>query len=134
MDKKQLAAELHHNKYNCAQAVACAFADDLGVDKELLFKAMEGFGAGMGGMQGTCGALSGAIALAGIVHSDGNLGNPGTKAATYKYSKEMHRLFTERAGSSVCCELKGVETGQVLCSCADCISLGVEIVQEVLGL
>ncbi len=134
MDKKELAIAKHDIKFNCAQAVACAFAEEVGVDEKVLFTAAEGFGLGMGGTEGTCGALSGAIMLAGFKNSDGNITNPGTKAETYKLSKEMVTRFQEKCGSTVCKELKGIETGKVLCSCPDCICKGVEVVQEVLGL
>lgn len=134
MDKRDLAIELHDKKYNCCQAVACAFADEIGVDMETLFKAGEAFGLGMGGMQGTCGALSGAIMLAGFLNSDGDVNSPKTKADTYKLSKELVSRFNEMNGSTVCKELKGVETGTVLKSCPDCIRAGVELVQEVLKL
>lgn len=134
MTKKELAIANHDKKFNCAQAVACAFSKEIGVDEKTLFQAAEGFGLGMGGMQGTCGALSGAIMLAGFQNSDGNLKSPATKADTYKLSKEMLTRFCEKTGSSVCKELKGVETGKMLCSCPDCIRCGVEVVEEVLGL
>ena len=133
MDKKELAIALHNKKYNCCQAVACAFAEEMGMDEATLFKISEGFGLGMGCTAGTCGALSGAIMLAGLKNSDGNVEDPATKAATYKLAGEMFRKFEEKAGSSVCKELKGVETGKVLCSCPDCIRIGIEVVQEVLG-
>lgn len=133
MTKKELAIAKHDMKFNCAQAVACAFAEEVGVDEQVLFTAGEGFGLGMGGMDGTCGALSGAIMLAGFKNSDGNIENPGTKADTYKLSKEMVSRFKEKTGSTVCKELKGVESGTVLCSCPDCICKGVEVVEEVLG-
>lgn len=38
------------NGYNCAQAVACAFAEEAGVDKATVFRIAEGFGSGMGTM------------------------------------------------------------------------------------
>jgi len=134
MTKKELAIAYHDKKYNCAQAVACAYADEIGVDKEVLFRAMEGFGLGMGGMQGTCGAISGAVLLAGFKNSDGDLDDPKTKMATYQLSKEIVARFIEKNKSSVCKELKGVETGCVLRSCPDCIMDAVEIAGEVLGL
>ena len=134
MDKKELAIALHDKKFNCCQSVACAFSQEVGVDEQILFQAGEGFGAGMGGMDGTCGALSGAILLAGFQNSDGNIDAPGTKASTYQLSKQMVERFRESCGSTVCRELKGVDTGTPLCSCPDCIRKGVEIVQEVLGL
>ena len=43
--------ELHKKGYNCAQAVACAYCDLVGVDEDTMFKMAEGFGAGMGGME-----------------------------------------------------------------------------------
>lgn len=134
MTKKELAISLHNRKYNCCQSVACAFADEAGIDPQLLFCAAEGFGLGMGCMQCTCGALSGAILLAGLMNSDGNLENPATKASTYQLCKRLVTAFEQKAGSTVCKELKGIETGTVLHSCPDCIKDGVEIVQEVLGL
>ena len=134
MDKKELAIALHDKKFNCCQAVACAFAEEVGIDEATLFKIGEGFGLGMGCMEGTCGALSGAIMLAGLKNSDGNTSAPATKADTYKLSKELLQKFVEKTGSSVCKELKGVETGKMLCSCPDCIKIGVEVVQDVLGL
>ena len=89
MNKKELAIALHDKKFNCCQAVACAFAEEVGVDEKVLFKAGEGFGLGMGCMEGICGALSGAIMLAGFKNSDGNTDNPGTKVSTYQISKQL---------------------------------------------
>ena len=134
MTKKELAIDLHDKKYNCCQAVACAFADELGVPVETLFRAGEGFGLGMGGMECTCGAVSGAAIVAGFKNSDGNLDNPISKAATYKLSREIVEKFKEKNGSIVCKELKGVETGKMLRTCPGCIEDGVELVQEILGL
>jgi C_GCAxxG_C_C family probable redox protein len=134
MDKKELAIALHDKKFNCCQAVACAFAQEVGVDEKVLFQAGEGFGFGMGCTDGTCGALSGAIMLAGFKNSDGNTEEPGTKASTYALSKQLLESFRDKCGSTVCKELKGLDTGVVLCTCPDCICKGVEVVQEVLGL
>lgn len=134
MTKKELAIALHDQRYNCAQAVACAFAEEIGVDPALLFTACEGFGLGMGGMEGTCGAISGAVLLAGLKNSDGNLENPATKAATYQLSREIVDRFRKRNQSTKCKDLKGVETGHILRSCPGCIEDAVEIVQGVLGL
>lgn len=134
MDRKEKAIELHDKKFNCCQAVACTFAKNLGIDEQILFRAGEGFGLGMGCMDGTCGVLSGAIMLAGLKNSDGNLDTPATKADTYQLSKEMLKRFSAKTGGTVCRELKGVDTGRMLCSCPDCIRAGVEVVEEVLEL
>lgn len=134
MNKKELAISLHDKKYNCCQAVACTFADEIGVDKETLFKAGEAFGLGMGCMGGTCGAISGAVMLAGFKNSDGNLDSPATKADTYKLSREILKSFEEKNGSTICGDLKGINTGKVLRSCPDCIMDAVEIAERVLQL
>ena len=44
MTKQEKAIELHDRGCNCAQAVACAFAEEIGVPEETLFAAAEGFG------------------------------------------------------------------------------------------
>ncbi|MGI6229447.1 MAG: C-GCAxxG-C-C family protein [Tractidigestivibacter sp.] len=129
-ERVQGATERHNRGYNCAQAVSCAFADLAGVDEETLFRATEGLGLGMGGMQCTCGALSGACVLAGLVGSDGNLEHPASKRDTYAVSRRIAERFKEEAGSTVCCELKGVDTGRRLLSCPDCVRLGARIAEE----
>lgn len=79
----------HNMGFNCAQSVACTYADLVGCDEETMFKMTEGLGLGMGGMQGTCGALSGACVLAGMKNSGGDLQNPTTKGQTYQLSREI---------------------------------------------
>lgn len=128
------AIENHKKGMNCAQAVACAFAEDMGVDENILFQMAEGFGAGMGGMEATCGAVSGAVLLTGIKCSSANVQNPVTKGTTYKMSREIIKQFQEKNESVICKALKGVETGQVLRSCQGCIEDAAAIAEKVLGL
>ena len=134
MTNQERAARLHGNGYNCCQAVLLTFCNELGVDPVTAFKIGEGFGLGMGGMENTCGALSGAIMLAGLKNSDGDLDHPKTKAGTYRISRELTEAFQEKTGALVCRDLKGIDTGKVLCSCPKCIDSAVQIVEEILGL
>lgn len=129
-DRVKLADELHRKGFNCSQAVAVACADMVDVPKEILFKATEGYGAGMGTMDGVCGALTGGLLIAGLKNSTGNLASPKSKASTMKISKVMLTSFREKSGAIVCRELKGVDTGKMLCSCPNCIKHGVEVVEE----
>ena len=124
--------ERHNKGYNCAQAVACTYADLFGVDEALMFRMTEGYGLGMGCMEGTCGAVTGACTLAGLKNSSGDLNNTTTKGATYKLSKAIVQQFTAQNGSSICKELKGVETGKVLRPCQDCIRDAARLVESVL--
>ena len=57
------AVEKKHNGYNCAQAVACSFCKEASMDEDTLKKITQGFGAGLGTMAGTCGAISGAAVV-----------------------------------------------------------------------
>ena len=130
--KAEYAISLHDKGYNCAQAVACTFCKEFGVDEQEMFRIAEGFGLGMGGMKGTCGAVSGAVLLAGMKNSTGNVEHPDSKGATYKLSREIVKEFQEKNSSVVCEELKGVETGKVLCSCPQCIMDAVALTEEYL--
>lgn len=135
MDKVELAVEKHRSGYNCAQAVACAFADELGMDESLLYKMAEGFGGGLGCAKGQCGALSGAVLVAGLLNSDGDTANPGgTKKGTGAKSREILTYFKEKAGAVICYDIKGSGSGVPLTSCSDCVRIGAEAVQKVLGL
>ncbi len=124
--------ELHNKGYNCAQAVACAYCDLVGVDEETMFKMTEGLGLGMGGMEGTCGAVTGACILAGIKNSTANLDAPDSKVNTYKLSREILESFKVKNSSVVCKELKGVQTGKMLRACSGCIMDAATLVEKVL--
>lgn len=128
MDKHTEQALAYHKKgYNCAQAVVCAFAEDLGRDEKELFEIMEAFGFGMGDM-GTCGAVSAMTAIAGMKESDGDLEKPRTKKTSYRVSKELIRSFREKNGSVICREIKGVDTKKMLRSCDGCIEDASELI------
>ena len=84
----------------------------------------------MGTMDGVCGALTGGLLIAGLKNSTGNLTSPKSKGATMKISKAMLNSFRQKSGAIICRELKGVDTGKMICSCPDCIKHGVEVVEE----
>ncbi len=121
----------HKKKYNCAQAVACAFCDKLGRDEKEVFELMEAFGLGMGTM-GTCGAVSAMAAVVGMVESDGALDAPKTKKESYKAMKALTEKFKEKNGTVVCKELKGVETKKFIRSCDGCVQDAAELLEEYL--
>ena len=104
---------------NCCQAVVAAIHND-----PQLLNAASGFGGGMGCGLGPCGALIGAV----IATGDKTGGN-----GTTRLSRQIYEKFRERSGAVVCRELKGLDTGTVLCSCDDCVRNAVEAWQEVMG-
>ena len=131
MNKQNLAMEYHGQGYNCAQAVAMPFCEEMGLEPALVKRATEGFGAGMGGRTQTCGALSGAIFVAGMLKADP--ANPGSKMDTYKVCAEMSEKFVAHCGSGVCEVIKGMTGGAMLCSCNECIACGVKLAEELLN-
>lgn len=126
-DKQKLAVELKNRTgdahYNCCQAVACMFSKETGVSEDVLRRIGAGFGLGMGGMEGTCGALCGAEMILGLTKYKGS--------PIRNDAKELHRKFTQICGGSICRELKGVGTGKVLCSCDDCVRNAVALLEEI---
>lgn len=123
MNKQEKAIELKHNRNNCAQAVLCAYAEDLQMSEEILRKIGAAFGGGMGNMEGNCGALCGAEAVLGMLKFQGK--SLGKEAAA------LYNAFREKCGSTVCKEIKGTENGKMLCSCDDCVRIAVETLEEV---
>ena len=122
----------HTRGYNCAQIVLCSYAEELGIDEETLFRISEGFGAGMGGMMQTCGAVTAMFMALGLANSTGDLQACDTKPQTMKKVRELAAEFEKKNGSIVCRELKGIDTGKVLRSCDGCIEDGIRILGEYL--
>lgn len=122
----------HTRGYNCAQIVLCSYAEELGIDEETLFRISEGFGAGMGGMMQTCGAVTAMFMALGLANSSGDLQACDTKTQTMKKVRELAAEFEKKNGSIVCRELKGIDTGKVLRSCDGCIEDGIRILGEYL--
>lgn len=132
MESRVEQVEARHKKgYNCAQAVACGYCDLVGVDEETMFRATEGLGLGMGGMEGSCGAVAAACLIAGAKNSTANLDKPDSKGSTYKIAKEITRRFQEESGTVICKELKGVETGTPAKPCPACVRDAARILEEV---
>ena len=117
-------AALRKKEMNCCQAVLVAFADEAGRSEEDLLRLGSGFGSGMGTMEGTCGALVGAIMVSSL-HSE--------KGAAMAASRAIMPRFKELCGATICRDLKGIDTGKVLCSCENCVRNAVRAAGESLA-
>lgn len=111
---------------NCSQAVALAFSDLVDCSKTDIMRLTSGCGLGMGAMEGTCGALCGAILIANLVTTKNGL----NKAESYEIVRKITKEFLQKNGSIICKELKGVATGKVLRSCQGCVEDAVRILQK----
>ena len=113
LDERMDYAARRKKEMNCCQAVLVAFADKLGKSEDDLLRLGSGFGSGMATMEGTCGALVGAIMVSSLLSPDGKARNN---------SRAIMSRFKELCGgATICRDLKGIETGKVLCSCEDCV-------------
>lgn len=138
IDKESLikrAVEMKSSgKYNCAQAVACAFADCIGVDESTIYNAGNAFGHGMGGMEATCGALTGAGIVLGIASGD--------RVKSMRAMAGILRLFEERNGATICKHLKGISidphtgkmvAGKPLRACNLCVADSSEFLADAIS-
>ena len=113
LEERMEYAAKRKREMNCCQAVLVAFADKLGKSEDDLLRLGSGFGSGMATMEGTCGALVGAIMVASLLSPDGEARNN---------SRAIMSRFKELCGgATICRDLKGIETGKMLCSCEDCV-------------
>lgn len=143
MERSEQAAELFLKGNNCAQSVVLSFAKDFGYSKELALKIAAGFGGGMGKTQGTCGAVTGAIMVLGIMEGEKASDNTELKSGAYSSVKELTARFTEEFKSTSCRQLTGCDFNtdegnekfkneEVMQKiCAPCVKKAVEIVEQI---
>ena len=121
--RKHIAAEkLNCGTHNCAQAVICTYADLIGIDEETAKNLGNAFGAGMGTMEGTCGALVGTGIVLGLATKD--------KAKARKAMRQVMTQFQQRNGATQCKLLKGVGTGVILRECTGCVADAAALLEE----
>ncbi len=111
MNRSERAEQLFQQGTNCAQAVSCAFAEDLGADRGLTMRLATGFGGGMGHTGGTCGALTGAFMALGLAFGMKDAADQAAKQKTYALVAEADRRFRGRAGALSCPDLLGLDIG-----------------------
>ena len=91
---------------DCAQVVLRYFADDLGVDKELVTKIASPFTGGMyKGM--TCGAVTGAYMVLGIKYGHSKPNEGEKKVELVKKMFEFDTKFKEKQSTIICEEILG---------------------------
>ncbi len=109
MKKKERSKTLFEEGFCCSQAVFSTYAEHWGFDREVFLKISDAFGAGIGGMAATCGAVTGAIMTIGLKHGRTHPDDDEAKQKTRTLVKEFVKRFTERNGSIECKQLLGVD-------------------------
>ena len=107
--------------YNCAQAVACTYCEQAGLDEETVKNLTQGFAVGMGGsMEATCGAIIGAVNVLGLINKNPQKTMQGSRRIIQSARRIISR-FKEQNGTVICKELKGIADGVVRRECIDCV-------------
>ena len=146
MSRAERAKEKFLQGYACSQAVALTFCDVMGVEEDVVSKMMLPFGGGIGRLRMTCGAISGMVAVVGMVFSKAE-NTPENKKETYAIVQEVCAKFKAETGSLICSELLSgmkvpVEVGGEAeartteyykkRSCGEMVALAAQILEEYL--
>ena len=103
MSKGEKAEALFLQGYNCSQAVASAFADEINMNDVDVARLTMGFGGGMGRMREVCGAVSGMAFVISALYADEG------RASVYEKIQSVAEKFEAENGSIVCRELLGLD-------------------------
>ena len=144
MNKVEQAVSCFQQGFSCSQALLSTYAEQFGLDQKTALRVSGAFGAGMGRMGETCGAVTGAFMVIGLKYGKTRTGDDQTKEKTYSLVKEFTERFKARNGSVLCRELLGcdlnTQEGMKLAKDKDLISIrcpkfvqdAVEIIEELL--
>lgn len=102
MNRVEQAVASFQDGLNCSQAVLSAHAERFGLQQDTARRVAAGMGGGMGRMGDTCGAVTGAFMVLGLMHGPVEAGDQQGKETTYAQVREFARQFESRNGSIVC--------------------------------
>ena len=143
--KKETAIDSFESGYNCAQSVLKAFSEELHLNEAQAMNMASGFGAGMGRLQETCGAVTGAFMVIGLYNSLAFQLNENRNDITAKMIQDFESNFKAKHGSTACNELincnLNTEEGQLTFQeknlhekvCQRCIGDAIELLEEVVN-
>jgi len=103
------AVTCFNSGFNCSQSVLSAYCEEFGLDKDIALKIACGFGAGMGRLQETCGTVTGAFLVIGLIYGNNDHDDKIAKEQTYALVQEFALRFEERNKTTKCFDLLGVD-------------------------
>jgi C_GCAxxG_C_C family probable redox protein len=101
------AEALHREGFSCSQAVLMAFAPGLGMDERQAALVASAFGGGMARHGWTCGALTGALMVAGLHAGHATAPDAAAKDDVIARGQALVARFDERHGATECRQLVG---------------------------
>jgi len=131
--------------FSCSQAILSTYAESFGLQRDAALRVAGAFGAGMGRMGLTCGAVTGAFMVIGLKYTKTAAEDEETKEKAYALVSEFCKRFHSIHGSIACRELLGcdISTEDGLARarnerlfelrCPEFVSEAAEILDEMLG-
>lgn len=110
MTRGDKAKEYFLSGYNCAQAVALAFGDMIGMNSDTIARLTSGYGGGIGRMREVCGSVIGAAFVLSVLKGYSDPSDNDSKKALYEIIQKVGNEFKNQNGSVVCRELLGLES------------------------
>ena len=143
MKKTEVATKLFKEHYDCSQVLLLVFGDETGMDRDTALKLGSAFAGGMGKMGDTCGAVTGAFMVIGLIHGATDPGDKKAKAKTFSLTDAFVEKFNKLNTSTVCrelieCDIKEIGKLPVLRrreihkKCLKSVQDAVEILEEIL--
>ena len=103
------AVKMFSEGFNCAQSGLVCCGKGLPIGRDAALAVAGPFGAGMGNMGKTCGAVTGAMMAIGLKHPRLDPKDDASRQATIRLARELAARFEARNGSIVCKDLLGCD-------------------------
>ena len=103
--KQEKAINTFKSNFNCAQSVFTSFSDEFKLDKNTALSLTSGFGGGMGMLQKTCGAVTGAYMVISLFNSKKFIDNKDRKEKSAAMIQDFYNKFTVINGTTNCKKL-----------------------------
>ena len=110
MTRSEKAMALFKEGYNCAQSVACAYADVMGLEQNTVAQMVSSIGGGVGMMREVCGTVSGMVFVLGTLKGYADPKDSAAKSAHYANVQKLCKEFEAENGSIVCRTLLGLDS------------------------
>jgi C_GCAxxG_C_C family probable redox protein len=132
--------------FNCAQAILSTYGPLFGVARPEGLRIAGAFGAGMGRLGETCGAVTGAFMVIGLMHAKTLPEGDAEKEEAYALVHEFRKRFLERNKSIACkvllqCDLStpvglryAVDTNLVKTRCPKFVRDAAEILEDLIAI
>jgi C_GCAxxG_C_C family probable redox protein len=126
--------------FSCSQAIFSSYCEDFGIDRDIASKISCGLAAGMARLGSTCGAVTGAYLVIGLIHGNCRPEDKELKEKTFELIQEFDKQFRAKHGSTNCRELLGVDLlledkalagGRVQAICPGLVKSAAEILESI---